>query len=174
MDRFRIVAVILDEQSVATRDPMIAREREQAIYDLLAQNEFRPFNSPGGPYRLILSVREGRLVFDIRLAHDRTTPHGQIIISLAPLRRVITRPLFFDRAVEGDPALRIARASRAMARMRLGRLHDGWDDYRFREARDEPFQGERWPASLAGRRIHVRAEQGVGFQPDASRCFLYW
>ena len=89
MDRFRIVAVILDEQSVATRDPMIAREREQAIYDLLAQNEFRPFNSPGGPYRLILSVREGRLVFDIRLAHDRTTPHGQIIISLAPLRRVI-------------------------------------------------------------------------------------
>ena len=33
MDAFRIVAVILDEHSVATRDPMIARERQQAITD---------------------------------------------------------------------------------------------------------------------------------------------
>jgi uncharacterized protein (UPF0262 family) len=89
LDAFRIVAVILDEHSVATRDPMIAREREQAIYDLLVENYFQPFNSPGGPYRLNLSVREGRLVFDIRLAHDRAVPHGQIIIALSPLRRVI-------------------------------------------------------------------------------------
>ena len=71
---------------------------------------------------------------------------------------------FFDRAVDGDPGLRIARASRAMARMRLGMLREGWDDYRFREARDEPYTGEAWPSSLAGRRIHVRAEQGVGDQ----------
>ena len=89
MDSFRIVAVILDEQSVATRDPMIAREREQAIYDLLVKNHFEPFNSPGGPYRLLLSVKENRLHFDIRLAHDRHVPHGQIILALSPLRRVI-------------------------------------------------------------------------------------
>ena len=89
MDPFRIVAVVLDEHSVATRDPMIARERQQAIYDLLVQNHFKPFNSPGGPYRLILSVKENRLHFDIRLAHDRHVPHGQIILALSPLRRVI-------------------------------------------------------------------------------------
>ncbi len=89
MDPFRIVGVVLDENSVSTRDPMIARERQQAIYDLLVQNHLKPFNSPGGPYRLILSVKEGRLFFDIRLAHDRAAPHGQIILSLSPFRRVI-------------------------------------------------------------------------------------
>jgi len=89
LDHFRIVAVILDEHSVATRDPMIAREREQAVYDLLAKNHFEPFNSPGGPYRLILSVKENRLIFDIRLAHDRAQPHGQIILALSSFRRVI-------------------------------------------------------------------------------------
>jgi uncharacterized protein (UPF0262 family) len=89
MDPFRIAAVILDEHSVATRDPMIARERQQAITDLLVKNHFCPFNSPGGPYRLLLSLREGRLIFDIRLAHDRTQPHGQIMLALSPFRRVI-------------------------------------------------------------------------------------
>jgi uncharacterized protein (UPF0262 family) len=89
LDSFRIVAVVLDEQSVSTRDPMITRERQQAITDLLVRNHFKPFHSPGGPYRLILSVREGRLLFDIRLAHDRHTPHGQIILALSSFRRVI-------------------------------------------------------------------------------------
>src|ERR1700761_7411254 len=68
---------------------MIAREREQAIYDLLVKNHFHPFHSPGGPYRLILSVRENRLIFDVRLEHDRAAPHGQIILALSPFRRII-------------------------------------------------------------------------------------
>jgi uncharacterized protein (UPF0262 family) len=89
MDLFRIVALILDEHSVVTRDRMIEREREVAITDLLVKNHFRPNNSPGGPYRLILSERENRLLFDIRLEHDRTQPHGHIILSLSPFRRVI-------------------------------------------------------------------------------------
>ena len=89
MDPFRIASVILDEHSVATRDPMIAREREQAIFDLLVKNHFRPFHSPGGPYRLVLSVKENRLIFDIRLEHDRVPPHGQIILALSSFRRII-------------------------------------------------------------------------------------
>ena len=89
MDSFRIVAVVLDEHSVATRDRVVAREREQAITDLLVRNHFHPFHSPGGPYRLILSVKENRLIFDIRLEHDRATPHGQIILALSTFRRVI-------------------------------------------------------------------------------------
>src|ERR1700761_2727655 len=68
---------------------MIAREREQAIYDLLVKNHFRPFHSPGGPYRLVLSVKENRLIFDIRLEHDRVPPHGQIILALSSFRRII-------------------------------------------------------------------------------------
>ena len=89
METFRIVAVVLDEKSVATRDPMIARERQQAITDLLVRNYFKPFHSPGGPYRLLLSVKENRLLFDIRLAHDRAMPHGQIILALSTFRRVV-------------------------------------------------------------------------------------
>lgn len=89
MDSFRIAAVILDEHSVATRDRAIAREREQAITDLLVKNHFRPFHSPGGPYRLLLSVKDNKLVFDIRLVHDRVQPHGVIMLSLTPIRRLI-------------------------------------------------------------------------------------
>jgi uncharacterized protein (UPF0262 family) len=89
MDPFRIVGLILDEHSVPSRDPAMRREREVAITDLLVKNHFRPHGSAGGPYRLILSERENRLTFDIRLAHDRAQPHGQVILSLSPLRRII-------------------------------------------------------------------------------------
>lgn len=102
-------------------------------------------------------------------AHLLRFPHVAVswsnaAITLCRLDRDREALEFFDKAVAGDPGLRIARASRAMARMRLGMLREGWDDYRFREARDEPCTGEAWPSWLAGRRIHVRAEQGVGDQ----------
>ena len=118
MDRFRIVAVILDEQSVATRDPMIAREREQAIYDLLAQNEFRPFNSPGGPYRLILSVREGRLVF-------RGEPLEQVLATLARyhgVRLTVGSPQVAAMRVSGSFSFSTHAAS---SRPPVA-AHDGW------------------------------------------------
>lgn len=84
---FRIVAIDLDERSLVRRTRQIEQEREIAIYDLLEANTFRPQNSPGGPYRVVLSIEESRLVFDIRLQDD--APHGRIMLSLTPFRRVV-------------------------------------------------------------------------------------
>jgi uncharacterized protein (UPF0262 family) len=86
-DAFRIASIELDEGSVVRRTREIEQEREIAIYDLLEANSFTPAGSPGGPYRLVLGVSENRLVFDVRLENDE--PHGRIMLSLTPLRRVI-------------------------------------------------------------------------------------
>lgn len=86
-DNFRIASIELDEGSVLRRTREIEQEREIAIYDLLEANSFMPQGSSGGPYKLVLGVSENRLVFDIRLENDN--PHGRIMLSLTPLRRVI-------------------------------------------------------------------------------------
>ena len=67
--------------------PQIEQERKVAIYDLLECNYFRPKGSTGGPYHLNLGVTENRLVIDIRLEDGR--PHGRVILSLTPFRRVL-------------------------------------------------------------------------------------
>ncbi|HEY1615179.1 MAG TPA: UPF0262 family protein [Rhizomicrobium sp.] len=84
---FRIVSLHLDQKSLVRRTREVEQEREIAIYDLLEENHFVPRGSAGGPYRLVLAVQEGRLVFDIQL--ESGEPHGHIVLSLSPLRRVI-------------------------------------------------------------------------------------
>ncbi|HEX3945357.1 MAG TPA: UPF0262 family protein [Rhizomicrobium sp.] len=86
-DRYRIAAIELDERTLVRRTRQIEQEREIAIYDLLEANSFRPENSPGGPYKLVLSIEEGRLVLDIRLEDE--SPHGRVMLSLTPFRRVV-------------------------------------------------------------------------------------
>jgi uncharacterized protein (UPF0262 family) len=87
MSEFRLSAITLDESSIVRRTREIEQERDIAIYDLLEGNSFRPEGSHGGPYKLVLGVEESRLTFDIAL--DDGTPHGKIMLSLTPLRRVI-------------------------------------------------------------------------------------
>jgi uncharacterized protein (UPF0262 family) len=84
---FRIAAIELDEKTLVRRTRQIEQEREIAIYDLLEENSFRPHGSKGGPYKLVLGIEEGRLLFDIRLEND--APHGRIFLSLTPFRRVV-------------------------------------------------------------------------------------
>jgi uncharacterized protein (UPF0262 family) len=83
----RISAIVLDEKSVVRRTPAIEQEREVAISDLLEGSKFKPKGSSTGPYRLALSVKENRLVFDI--ARDGGTRVGRILLSLAPFRRIV-------------------------------------------------------------------------------------
>src|ERR1700744_2456835 len=83
----RISAIVLDEKSVVRRTPAIEQEREVAISDLLEGSKFKPKGSSTGPYRLALSVKENRLVFDI--ARDSGTRVGRILLSLAPFRRIV-------------------------------------------------------------------------------------
>jgi uncharacterized protein (UPF0262 family) len=84
---YRLAGIVLDEATVVRRTREIEQEREIAIYDLIESNSFTPAGSPGGPYHLVLSIEEGRLVFDIRL--DADAPHGKVMLSLTPFRKVI-------------------------------------------------------------------------------------
>jgi uncharacterized protein (UPF0262 family) len=83
----RIGAILLDEKSVVKRSLEVEQEREVAISDLLENNLFKPKGAAGGPYRLALSVKENRLVFDI--ARDNGQRVGRILLSLAPFRRIV-------------------------------------------------------------------------------------
>jgi uncharacterized protein (UPF0262 family) len=84
---YHLSAIVLDERSIVRRTREIEQERDIAIYDLLESNSFTPEGSPGGPYRLVLGVEENRLTFDIQL--EDAQPHGKIMLSLTPFRRVI-------------------------------------------------------------------------------------
>jgi uncharacterized protein (UPF0262 family) len=83
----RIAQITLDERSLIKRSREIEHEREVAVHDLLEKNSFKPKASPGGPYRLVLSIAENRLAFDIALAEGGA--HGRILLSLTPFRRMV-------------------------------------------------------------------------------------
>ena len=88
----RISSIVLDEKSVVKRTPEIEQEREVAISDLLENNHFKPKGASGGPYRLSLSVKENRLVFDVARDNgprDNNQRVGRILLSLAPFRRIV-------------------------------------------------------------------------------------
>lgn len=87
----RIIDVTLDETTILWRNADVEQERRIAIFDLLEGNYFKPLRELGiayaGPYKLHLSVEEGRLVFAI--AQDDDTPYETIILGLGRFRRPI-------------------------------------------------------------------------------------
>jgi len=87
----RIIDVTLDERTILWRSADIEQERRIAIYDLLEDNHFAPQRTHAdgyaGPYKLHLSVEEGRLALAIRRADD--TPLETIVLGLARFRRPI-------------------------------------------------------------------------------------
>jgi uncharacterized protein (UPF0262 family) len=87
MSDFRISLIELDERTVVRRTREIEQEREIAIYDLLEANSFKPLESQGGPYKVVLSVEDNRLVFDIR--HEDDSEDCRVQLSLSPFRTVI-------------------------------------------------------------------------------------
>lgn len=87
----RIIAVELDEQTIIWRNADVEQERRIAIFDLLEGNYFAPQRDyPGGydgPYRVRLSVQEGRLAIAISGANSE--PLEAIILGLSRFRRSI-------------------------------------------------------------------------------------
>jgi uncharacterized protein (UPF0262 family) len=73
--------------NTALPSPYAEADRSQAVADLLVANRFDPAGLPPGPYGLLLCVREGRLVFDIRDAAD--APLHALVLALGPFRRLI-------------------------------------------------------------------------------------
>ena len=86
-DPNRLVAVNLDEESIGRSSPDIDHERQVAIYDLIEENSFAPVGHKSGPYVLHLSLKESRLVFDIRRQDGK--PVIAHILSLTPFKRIV-------------------------------------------------------------------------------------
>ncbi|MFT4743772.1 MAG: hypothetical protein ACI91Z_001750, partial [Yoonia sp.] len=88
----RIIHIELDDSGLPTPTPEIEQERKVAIFDLMEDNSFAlpardDRDAPVGPYRLALSIRERRLVFDVQT--EDKTPAGEFHLSLGPFRQVV-------------------------------------------------------------------------------------
>ncbi len=82
----RLIAVTLDDESIGRASPDVEHERAVAIYDLIEDNHFVLVRHPG-PYQLVLSLVERRLIFDVR--DDSGTPLVTHALSLTPFRKIV-------------------------------------------------------------------------------------
>lgn len=63
-------------------------ERRVAVFDLLEENVFRPLESERGPYKVKISLQDGRrLLLDVERTNGSV--RGTYMITLVPFRRVI-------------------------------------------------------------------------------------
>ncbi|MEJ7927347.1 UPF0262 family protein [Sphingobium sp. AN641] len=87
----RIIDITLDDRTILWRNADVEQERRIAIFDLLEDNMFAPqrvhADGYAGPYRVRLSVEDGRLV--IELGREDGTPLEAIILGLGRFRRPI-------------------------------------------------------------------------------------
>ena len=87
----RIIDVQLDERTILWRSADVEQERRIAIFDLIEGNHFAPQRTHtdgyAGPYRIALSVEEGRLVIAIKREDD--TPLETLVLALGRFRRPI-------------------------------------------------------------------------------------
>ncbi|WP_420568286.1 UPF0262 family protein [Thalassovita sp.] len=82
----------LDDSNLPPPTPEIEQERKVAMFDLLEENSFQlpkrdEREVPEGPYRLGLSIRERRLVFDIQTEKEEKA--AEFHLSLSPFRQVV-------------------------------------------------------------------------------------
>ena len=88
----KIIHIEIDDRNLPPPTPEIDQERKVAMFDLLEDNSFAiPARDgrdvPEGPYRLALSIKERRLVFEI--SQENRDPAGEFHLSLGPFRQVV-------------------------------------------------------------------------------------
>ena len=87
----RIIDIELDERTILWRSADIEQERRIAIFDLIEGNHFAPQRQHpdgyAGPYRVRLSVEEGRLAIEIK--REDGTPLEVLVLGLGRFRRPI-------------------------------------------------------------------------------------
>jgi uncharacterized protein (UPF0262 family) len=83
----RLTRVVLEGEPLHRISPLQAADREQAVRDLQAENEFSPVSRPDLQSVLHLSLQEGRLIFDIHDAED--TPVIAVMLALSPFKMLI-------------------------------------------------------------------------------------
>ena len=87
-----LTVVELDDTGLPAPTADVERERKVALFDLLEENVFGLASrgeeeSPAGPYQLYLSIKDRRLVFDVRT--DDGSPASEFHLSVSPLKQVI-------------------------------------------------------------------------------------
>jgi len=86
-DRKKLVAVLLDENSIGRGNADQEHERAIAIYDLVESNSFGVPGHEGGPYELLIALHDAKLAFNIRQeGGESVITH---ILSLTPFRRIL-------------------------------------------------------------------------------------
>ncbi|PVH27777.1 UPF0262 family protein [Pararhodobacter oceanensis] len=88
----RICHIEIDDTGLTSPSPEMEQERRVAVFDLLEDNSFAlPARDggvvPQGPYRLLLAIRDRRLVVDI--ARENKEKVAEFHLSLGPFRQVI-------------------------------------------------------------------------------------
>ncbi|EIZ80172.1 hypothetical protein WSK_1205 [Novosphingobium sp. Rr 2-17] len=87
----RISHIDLDDATILWRNADIEQERQIAMFDLIEDNLFKPVRSfeagHEGPYRLHLSVKDGRLSLEI--ADEGGVELETLVLGLARFRRPI-------------------------------------------------------------------------------------
>ncbi len=95
--RHRLSALTVDPASIKRGNANIEHEREVAIYDILEANHFELTGRDDGPYALVLSVADDKLVFTVTpqagdtavATGDATAAAVTLALPMLPLRRVI-------------------------------------------------------------------------------------
>jgi uncharacterized protein (UPF0262 family) len=77
---------IIAGNTAALPDYMI-KEQNEALQDLLKHNLFQPLNDNHGPYSLVLSIQDNRLLIHIRNAEEEKL--NMLVLSLKPYKRLI-------------------------------------------------------------------------------------
>jgi len=87
----KLVDVTLDNSTISRWSADVEHERRIAIFDLLEENSFHLVKSSDerypGPYKLHLSVIEGRLSFEVKNINDDILMAFRLAMS--PFRRII-------------------------------------------------------------------------------------
>lgn len=87
VSKARLIDVELDA-SIGRSTPDVEHERAVAIFDLIDENTFSAVgDEAGGPYKLKLSMMDGRLVLSV--TREDASPVITHILSLTPFRRII-------------------------------------------------------------------------------------
>lgn len=88
----RIIRIEVDDSAAPPATPEMEQERRVAIFDLIEDNSFalpgrdgQP--APDGPFVLDLSIREGRLVFDLQT--EDADKVAEFHLSFGPFRQVV-------------------------------------------------------------------------------------
>ncbi len=83
----KLIDIELDTSLAAVPSPDVEHERQVAIFDLLQENSFLVTGRDSGPYKLRLSIAEGRLMFGISDQSDESC--AIIGLALSPFRRIV-------------------------------------------------------------------------------------